>query len=51
MLAAVGKDFVPEEKLATYIDYSYLLKDVDLFTACAYIITDSQHNQITNFYP
>jgi len=51
MLAAVGKDFLPEEHLATYIAYDYLLKDADLFTPCAYIITDNSHNQITNFYP
>lgn len=51
MLAAVGKDFVPEEKLSVYIDYARILKDSDLFTPCAYIITDNQHNQITPFYP
>jgi len=51
MLAAVGKDFVPEENLSQYINYDSLLKDTDLFTACAYIQTDAQHNQITNFYP
>ena len=51
MLAAVGKDFVPEENLAQYIKYDSILKDPDLFTPCAYIITDNQHNQITNFYP
>ncbi len=51
MLAATGKDFTPEEKFLKYIDYSYLLKDTELFTACAYIITDSQGNQMTNFYP
>lgn len=51
MLAAVGKDFTPEEKLMEYIDYSCILRDSDLFTACAYIITDAKHNQMTNFYP
>ena len=51
MLAAVGKDFVPEEKLSEYIDYKNILKDPELFTPCAYIITDNQHNQITPFYP
>lgn len=51
MLAAVGKDFVPDAKLADCIDYQYTLKDPDLFTACAYIITDAHNNQITNFYP
>ncbi len=51
MLAAVGKDFVPEEKLSKYIDYSNVLYDAELFTACAYILTDSSNNQMTSFYP
>lgn len=51
ILAAVGRDFILEDRLSPYIDYTNLLKDPDLFTACAYIITDNHHNQITPFYP
>jgi sugar/nucleoside kinase (ribokinase family) len=51
MLAAVGKDFIPDAKIAEYIDYKNTLKDSDLFTASAYIMTDANGNQITSFYP
>ncbi|PJA48280.1 MAG: carbohydrate kinase family protein [candidate division SR1 bacterium CG_4_9_14_3_um_filter_40_9] len=51
MLAAVGKDFIQDENLSKYVNYANVLKDPDLFTPCAYITTDSYHNQITNFYP
>jgi len=51
MLACVGKDFMEEENLQKAIDYSFLSKDEKIFTACAYILTDKENNQITSFYP
>lgn len=51
MLASVGKDFIVNEKFSKFINYNYILKDNESFTACAYIISDSKNNQITSFYP
>lgn len=51
MLACVGKDFMEEENLQKAIDYSFVWKDEKIFTACAYILTDKENNQITSFYP
>lgn len=51
MLATVGKDFIPDERISTYVDFSHILKIEDDFTACAYVITDPQEHQIIPFYP
>lgn len=51
MLGAVWKEFVVDEKLSKYVDFDHILKVDDDFTACAYVITDSQQNQIIPFYP
>jgi adenosine kinase len=51
MLAAVGKDFAVEDKFSKSINYDAIIKDNELFTACANIVSDKQNNQITTFYP
>ena len=50
MLGTVGKDFDIDERLSQYIDFSHIGKIEEEFTACAYVITDRQQNQIIPFY-
>ena len=51
MLGTVGKDFIPDEKISKFVDFSHIQKVEDDFTACAYVITDRKQNQIIPFYP
>lgn len=51
MLGTVGRDFDIDERLSEYIDFSHIAKIEEDFTACAYVITDRQQNQIIPFYP
>jgi adenosine kinase len=50
MLGTVGHDFQIDERLSQYIDFSHIDKIDNDFTACAYVITDRQQNQIIPFY-
>ena len=50
MLGTVGKDFVVDERIAQYVDFSHIERIEHDFTACAYMITDREQNQIIPFY-
>lgn len=51
LLTSVWKDFVIEEILWKLIDYSYIHKDSELYTANCTIVTEKKQNQIITFYP
>lgn len=51
LLAGVGKDFVEELALSELIDYSYLQRETDLYTASCTVVTEKKGNQIITFYP
>lgn len=51
MLWAVWKDFEIQKKFEKFINYDYILKDKNNFTACAYVLNDNKWNQITAFHP
>lgn len=50
LLWSVGKDFVTTAEWESIINYTSILKCDDVYTASAYIITDTKNNQITPFY-
>lgn len=51
MVGSVGKDFIPSSRLEKYINYQYLYRDLDLFTAVCYVITALWGQQIIAFHP
>ncbi len=51
MLGVVWHDFVPDERINQYVDFSHVVKIENDFTACAYVITDRKEHQMIPFYP
>ena len=51
LLAGVGRDFVEEEALSSLMDYNYLQREPDLYTASCTVVTEKKGNQIITFYP
>ena len=47
----MGSDFIIDERLEQYIDYTHVLKDEQTLTAGAYITNDDENNQIIAFHP
>lgn len=51
LTGSVGSDFVIDERLEKYINYTHVVKDEHKLTAGAYITNDEANNQIIAFHP